>query len=398
MKRVLLIVFVGALFVASFPGLAAASGVAGTVTPTAIAPEVEVCMVEPRPSETCTAPDANGEYVLGGLPAGIPLAIEFIPSYRSRYLIQFYKGVRTLAGATKIILPPRELLDHIDADLELGGAIEGTVTAASSGMPIAGVEACAREAGTGVSYGCTDTGELGTYALGDLPPGSYVVSFFGHGVTTEYEPKSYNDQATAIPLAAGETVTGIDVAMTRGAKVTGTVVAAATGFPLQGVSACLIRSAALMPDRCVYSGPGGSYAFEGIPAGEYQVGFSLGSAEIDGERVSAEEDGYLTQFYRGAANRSEAQVLSLSDEEVASGVDGALLMPLQPPPIVPSPPPPINLIVAPPPVSPPVRPGRLHCKRGYLRKHVRGVEKCIKKAKKSRRRSKRKRHSRAGHH
>jgi hypothetical protein len=408
MRHALPILLVAALFLAVLPGSAVAVGggtVTGTVTPTAIAPEVEVCLVESRPPETCSSPNGEGKYTLGGLPTGLPVKVEFLPSYRSRYAIQYYDRVRTAVEAAPLILDSQGgPLEHIDADLELGGAIEGTVTAASGGMPLAGAEVCVSEIGTGAAHGCTETGQAGGYALGGLPPGAYKVGFWGRGVSAEYAPRYYDDEATlgeatAVLVAAGATAAGIDATMAKGARVTGSVDTAATGAPLEGIPVCLFSTAASRPARCVYSGLGGSYSFAGLAAGGYQVGFSLGSAEIGGEGASSQDDGYLTQFYPGVASRSEAKVLMLSGEEVAGGVDAALVTPLILTSIAPPPPPSSNLVAAVPAISPPTKPGSLRCKKGFARKNVKGTKKCVKKSKKHHGRPKsRKKHNRDGAH
>jgi hypothetical protein len=398
MRQAPVVAAVWVLFLVLLYGHADAAAVTGIVGPPEIAPEVEVCMVEPPPSETCTAPNREGSYTLSGLPAGVPLTIEFMPSYRSHYAIQYYDGASRVGEATSITFVSSEgQQPFVDADLEVGGVITGTVTAASGGTSLVGVEVCVREAGTGVSYGCTETGEAGDYALGGLPPGAYVVGFRGHGATAEYEPEYYDGeatlgQATSIPVTPGATVTGIDAAVAKGAAVTGMVTAAATGTPLPGVPVCLFGATAPLPVRCAYSGPGGFYSFVGLVAGEYQIGFSLSSTEIGGEAISYEDDGYLTQFFRGVANRSEAQVLNLVGEGVVSAVNAALLAPSLPPPIIPFSPSSSNLVVPPPTVSLPTKPKPHRCKKGYVRMKVKGRSKCVNRAKRSHHGSKKKRH------
>lgn len=398
MRRALSIASVAFILMAA-PSGASASGpgkILGTVNPIAIAPEVEVCLVETRPSETCTSPAADGTYELGGLSLG-PSRIEFIPSYRSRYVAQYYSHAHTPAEATVINLttsaPQRT---EVNATLELGGGVEGTVTAASGGGALSGVEVCVLEAGKRASFGCAESDEAGDYALGGLPAGSYKVGFWGRGRTAEYAPAYYDEaqtasQAAVVGVGAGATVTGIDAAMAKGAKVTGSVVSAASGVPLEGIPVCLFASTAPTPSQCVYSGISGAYEVVGLPGGTYQVGFSLGSAEIGGEAVVSEDDGYLTQFYNGVANRSEAQTLPLSGDQVVAGIDAQLLTPAPAPP--PAPPTPVatNIVAAPTVITAPTKTQPLRCKKGYVKKKVKGVARCVKKkpAKKHRKPAKR---------
>jgi hypothetical protein len=397
MRRAALLALI-ALAALVAPATAAAAGegvIAGTVTPVAIAPEVEVCLVESRPSVTCTSPAADGTYTLGGLPVATGLRIEFIPSYRSHYAIQYYAGARTLAEATPITLapPPPERL-NVNAELELGGAIEGTVEDAA-GIPLRGVEACVLEAGRGISFGCTETDAGGGYALGGLPPGSYKVGFWGRGASAEYA-SGYHGGATTFAAAApvqvtpGATVAGVDGTLAKGATVTGTVIAAASATPLESVPVCAFAAAASTPVECTYTGLGGTYALVGLAAGAYQIGFSLGSAEIGGEAVSAEDDGYLTQYYRGVSNRGEAQTLTLFGGAVESGVDAALLTPSAPPVIAPPAPPADNIVTPPPTVTVPSKPAPPKCRKGLVKKKVKGATKCVKKPKRAKKHHKKK--------
>jgi hypothetical protein len=402
MKRAALLAaaMVAALFM-STASKASAGEVLGTVTPTAIAPEVEVCLVEAVLSETCTSPGADGTYTLTGMPVGVPLRIEFIPSYRSHYLVQYYDHAPRLAEVSAITLTAKSpVREHVDAELEVGGAIEGVVSA-SGGGALSEVEVCVLQAGSRVGEGCTSTDEAGDYALGGLPTGSYELRFWGRGKSAEYAPQYYEEktihaEATAVSVTAGATVTGIGAAMTKGATVTGTVVAAASGAPLEGIPVCLFGAAALLPSQCVYSGFAGSYEMVGVPAGGYQVGFSLSSAEIGGEAASSGDDGYLPQYYPGVASLAEAQVLTLSGEQVAGGVNAALLTPVPPPVVVPPVPVTNNVVAAPTVISEPIRSTPLKCKKGSLKTKVKAATKCVKKpARKYRQRSKKSKHGKS---
>src|SRR4029077_7800809 len=168
------------------PAFAVGPGViTGTVSPAAIAPEVEVCVVEMQPSELCTAPEPGGTYHLTGGPVG-PQRVEFIPSHRSGYLKQYFNHVSRLEEATIIGIPPPPVSEvkGINAELELGSSIEGTVRA--GGSPLADVEVCAQDVGTGVTGGCSTTDISGAYAITGLPKSTYRVGFWGHGASAKY--------------------------------------------------------------------------------------------------------------------------------------------------------------------------------------------------------------------
>jgi len=391
MKRSLLLAL---LLLAAFAPSALAAGpgkIAGTVAPVEFASEVEVCVVEATPSETCTVPAANGSYLLAEVGLG-PQRVEFLPSYRSRLIPQFYDHKNRLAEAATIsITPTGGTVGGIDADLIAGGAIKGTVTALGAGGDLAGVEVCAKSVASPPVDVCSETDSSGEYELHSLLTGAYKIGFWGRGTSAEYQSQYYNGkstlaQATPVAVTNGGETTGIDVALAKGSEVGGTLRAASTGAPLPDISVCLFAASGSGPERCAYSDGGGAYRFQGLPSGSYQVGFSLSLSEIGGEGVAGEEDGLLTQFYPGVASRAEAQTLTLIAPQASLAIDASLLAPAPPPPPPPPPVVPTALVAAPPAVA--VPPTKTGCKRGYRKQKVKGKARCVKVEKKKHRKRK----------
>jgi len=373
--------------------------IAGTVEPVAVATEVEVCAIEPKASETCTYPDSSGTYLLKNLSLG-EQRVEFLPSHRSHYIPQYFDHKNSPSQATPIFLGGlTPLVEHVDADLILGGEIEGTVTAADGGGPLTGVEVCALSAGERTPAGCAKTDSGGQYALPTLLEGAYKVGFWGKGPSADYAPgyfqgKSSFATATPVSVTAGAARAGVDATLSKGGRITGVVAAASSGTALGTIPICLFVASEPRPERCVYSDATGGYAFPGLPSGSYQVGFSLGLAEIGGEAVGgSEDDGYLSQYYRGVSSRGEAQTLSLLAPATLSGVNASLLTPSPPPAVPPPPALPPSLVAAPLPVSVPTpAPKKKRCGNGFKQRQVKGKTRCTKVHKKKRR-HKRGRHS-----
>jgi hypothetical protein len=402
MRRGLLVLWT---FVAilSAPASAVAVGpgaISGTVSPAAIAPEVEVCVVEPRPSELCTAPDATGAYRLTGVPVG-PLRVEFLPSHRSGYLVQYYDFKSLLREATVLGMPPppNSELKGIDAELEPGSEIEGTVTAAPGGTPLGGVEVCVQEAGTGVPVGCAESAESGKYAVTGLASGVYKIGFWGRGRAAEYAPQFFDETesfggATAITVPPGSDVIGIDAELTKGARIEGMVASASDGSALPGIPVCLFGVAAVQPSQCAFTEPTGAYAMIGIPTGQYQVGFSPDAAEMGGGAILMGGDGYLPQYYFGAANRLESQTLSLSSGQVLAAINARLSAVASMPPILP----PASALTAPAAavqfVGEPIRQPRhkkKSCSGSRQKGGAKGKAKCVKNRGRRTRRHRRRR-------
>lgn len=372
------------------PAVARAATIEGVVTPLAWDQEVEVCLVEAAPSETCTIPGMDGSYALEGVPAGTVVAVEFVPSYRSRLVTQYWDGKNRLSEATPIKVPAKSgpetpVVGNINADLGEGGAIKGVVTAASNAEHLAEVEVCAISNASPTVRICDETGLDGEYELHSLPLGSYEVGFWGTGKSGEYEPwyyqgKSSLAQATPIPVNPGETIAGIDGTLVKGGRISGVVTAAAGGMPLEGIAVCLFMVSGATAQRCEESGDGGAYSFQGLPGGSYQVGFSLGSAEIGGRGTTEEVDGFEPQYYDDVAARAQAATISLLAPGIVEGVDAALAAPSA----LPSPSP-VSMaatpIVAAAPVVPEPEPRKLTCKRPKQKKKVNGRSRCVKSTK-----------------
>jgi hypothetical protein len=367
---------------------AATTGVVeGTVTPLAWAQEVEVCVVERQPSEICVAPGADGSYVLHEVPFG-GVQIEFVPSFRSRLLRQYYDGVSKLSEARTIVLTPTSpTVERIDAGLIEGGAIEGTVTAAAGGSPLSEVEVCAVSVESVTVKSCGETDTTG-YELHSLPSGTYRVGFWGIGTSAVYEPWSHQP----VGVAAGNTTVGVNATLALGAQIRGRVTIGSGGEHLAGSPVCLFLATASKPQRCTYSDEAGEYSFVGLSGGTYQVGFSLLATEIGGESLEGEDDGFESQYYAGAADRATATAISVLAPMIVEGVDAALVATTARPPAVPvavaNPIVPAALTVAEPPKK------TTSCKRGYWKKKVKGNVRCMKPAKQKAKKQRSKKHHR----
>lgn len=379
-RSVVLVVLVGC-GAALLPAAAqAAPGiVAGTVTPQAWAQEVEVCVVEGRPSETCTVPEPNGSYVME-VPLG-EVQIEFIPSLRSGLLTQYFNHQRSLANATVIVLTTAQpMATEINGDLVEAGSIEGTVSAAGTGLLLAEVEVCAVSAGSAPVRRCGETDTDGAYELRSLPGGTYTVSFRGHGSSAGYAPSYYSGkqtvaEATPVSVVPGETKSGIDGDLQKGAAIEGSVTAAAGGS-LAGIAVCLFEAAAAQPDRCEFSDQAGNYLFEGLVSGSYQVGFSLESGEL-GSIGESENDGFESQYFNGVSTRAQAATISVLAPSLVTGVNAMLARPPEPSAVIP-PPAVANPIVAAPPVVAEPKPAAKKCRKGFKKKRVKGKVRCVK--------------------
>jgi hypothetical protein len=365
--------------------VAAPNAIEGTVTAPGAAEEVEVCVVESLPSEACTFPEPDGHYLLNGLQSGAYL-VEFLPSYRSRYVPQYYKDRPSPEGAQRVPVSSKTDVTGIDAELEIGGQIEGEASDAEGGAPLSGVEVCAFNAtqasteAEATIAGCAHTDAAGEYRLPTLPSGAYKVGFWGAGESAGYLPGYYGaaptfSTATTIAVAADTTTAGVDAALRLGARIEGNLTEAG-GNPVGQIAVCALTFGSGVPQRCGYADATGHYDLIGLVSGSYAVVFAPGLGELDAAAGSGEA-GFLTQYYDDVSTLAQARPISLVAPASALGINASLIRPT-PPPSVPAPPtvviPPVD--VGPPTVLAPNAP--LRCKKGFSRRRLEGRARCVK--------------------
>jgi hypothetical protein len=117
----------------------------------------------------CAESDDSGAYVVKGLTPGLYEVEFWTGEIEGDLLSQLYAGLVPVAA--------RQEVTGINAALQTGGQIAGTVRAAATGAPLAGVEVCVTEADSTWSDGCLKTQPSGRYRFLGFPTGTYKVVF-----------------------------------------------------------------------------------------------------------------------------------------------------------------------------------------------------------------------------
>lgn len=228
-----------------------------------------------------------------------------------RFRFRFAVLLSVLSALVLFGLAPANAADLSDA------SISGKVTA-PAGVNLTDVGISVR---TAEDYSYSDWGQVaedGSYTFSGLPAGSYKIQFEGSaaGAISQWYPGSATfASATPVTLAAGQSLTGVDAALVKGASINGRVTVPA-GIDPSSVSV-YVSSAAYGPDW--YSGYGqvgqdGSYAVRGLPAGNYKIQFSGGNS------------GVITQWHSGASSSETATPVTLTAGQDLNGIDAALVM------------------------------------------------------------------------
>jgi hypothetical protein len=177
--------------------------------------------------------NAHGEYTIEGL-TDSTYNLEFTALESGlNFVTQYYDDKSSLATADPVEVTEGKTTEDINAQMQVGGEIEGTVTGAYTHAPVSNVEVVAYGPG-GVRETEAFTGTNGHYVITGLPTGSYSVEFVSSNYITQY----FNDKtslagANSISVIQGSSTSGINAALVPSAP-TNTATPTITGTPAAG--------------------------------------------------------------------------------------------------------------------------------------------------------------------
>jgi hypothetical protein len=216
------------------------------------------------------------------------------------------------AGTTAVPVTAGQVAPGINAALASGGAITGTVTAATGGADLGSVRVDLFDS-NGFFVTTTNTSVAGTYDVVGLTPSmaGYSVCFDATSATggssaTGYISQCYKNQpwvvdttppagATPVPVSAGATASSIDAALSSGGGITGKVTATVGGAGLTGVLIDVVTSTGIFAGSAT-TGSSGSYSVTGLAPSTtgYTVCFDATSAS-----GGTSTTGYGSQCFKG---------------------------------------------------------------------------------------------------
>jgi hypothetical protein len=212
--------------------LAKGGSIAGTVqeaaTPHDPIQGIEVCAASLDPSAEeessegefgCATTDAAGDYTISSLNAGSYEVGFVLPAVTTlNFIAKFYDEEPLTAEPTPVAVAEGATTTGIDAQLEPGGELLGTVTIAGGG-PLEGADVCARllVGESKRTVACARSGAGGAFTVAGLPAGTFLLAALY--VTKEelgigYFGGAKVGEATPIALSAREVRTGFGIALT----------------------------------------------------------------------------------------------------------------------------------------------------------------------------------------
>ncbi len=259
---------------------------------------------------------SSGAYNLGRLRPG-DYKVAFSPVSGMNYAEEWYEGQADFASATTITLASGEARADIDADLGVGGSISGKVASRVTPGGIGGVGITAYTLNGEYARAC-HTEEDGTYFLGSLATGEYLV-FFEPG-SLPYKGKWYEDSydrdsASPVKVTFAEETIGIDCELGDGGSISGVVTSDSEPGGVGGIAVNAYRAndARSWAGRGVSRGDG-TYIIEGLAPGEYRVVFN-----------SSLEKNYSSSWYEDGESFGEALTVAVQEKLNTGNIDCHLL-------------------------------------------------------------------------
>ncbi|MBI1801072.1 MAG: carboxypeptidase regulatory-like domain-containing protein [Chloroflexi bacterium] len=262
---------------------------------------------------TSTLTDATGQYVVGGL-ATASYKVLFLPA-TTYYKPEWYDNQIDVDLATLVAVTDGATTANINAALDHGGQIKGTVTASDVLTPVQNVNVSIYDVNSRiVATATTDISGVYTTTPG-LYNGTYWAQFKVNG-STRYVPQFYNNQsslstANPINVVAPTIVLGVNVVLAPGAQVTGRVIAD-FGPSLADVSVTVydLNGNVLATD---VTNPIGVYTTTpGIPSGAYRLQFTPSG------------NNFIPQYYNNRPNFTLADTVIVTAPNVLSTINASL--------------------------------------------------------------------------
>lgn len=250
-----------------------------------------------------TTSDQNGDYYIGGLPAGDSYIMLFDGNDNGQnpdpyHLQQFYSGKSTAETADPVTITENMTTTNIDGVLPTLGAISGKVFDAN-GVPVfATVSAylTANDVRNKTATATTTVNPDGSYRLIDMPAGQYYVAFApqpGYLYKTQfYDNQSTVMTSTKVAVTKGNDSNGINATLAFLTPTTGSLTVHSNKFQ----PACMGPTHDVVPGVC-------EAAFAGLK--------TSASADVNVQSKKQGIDGTITFTSRAATHVMTATSTSL---------------------------------------------------------------------------------------
>ena len=262
----------------------------------------------------------DGNYTASGLPTG-SYRVLFSPMNTSGYSSEWYNDKPNRDSADPVAVTVPNITSGIDAVLELGGSISGTVKN-GQGVGIANVQVQVYDAAatdtSAPKSSTVVTDQSGSYTVNGLPTGSYKIFFSGASIigyfSEWYNNKASQDIADPVSVTAPHLTSGIDAVLEPAGSISG-IVRDEHGIGIRNVSVGILDANGYYLSGSP-TNQDGSYTASGLPTGSYRVFFS--------PMNTSGYSGYSSEWYNNKPNRDSADPVAVTVPNITSGIDAVL--------------------------------------------------------------------------
>ena len=246
--------------------------------------------------------DATGNYISSpGLRSG-SYRVFFSSPTGKPYLAEYYADKADLASAQAIVVTAPTTRTGIDAALAPAARVSGRVTDATTGAGIVNISVTISNNDGYITGSYTDAGGYYTTTTG-LASGSYQMAF-----GPIFDISDYTTQRKSVTVTAPNLLTGVNVALEKGGRVTGRVTDG-LGNPLQDITV-FVADETNHYQRYVRTDATGVYTAYGLPTNNYTVHFRPSN--------------YLDEYYNDKPDGQLADRIAVTAPNTASGIDAVL--------------------------------------------------------------------------
>jgi hypothetical protein len=258
---------------------------------------------------------ADGSYTIHGVPSG-EYKVSFSTSQSGNYLPQFYpeQPTRSAGGAVTVTAPGA--VAGIDATLQSGGVISGTLTESGTGQALFGLGVCANRIGGNTSF-CAQTAADGSYSIRSLASGDYQVRFAG--LESSFDWPYVPTSTTPVHVTASAETDGIGAALDKGGTISGEITDATSGEPAEGIYVCALSGGEVV-GTCDTTHANGAYTIIGLPADSYAVRATPAGGGVEQDYLIGNRH-YVPRFYPDATDAATATPVPSGPGVAVTGKD-----------------------------------------------------------------------------
>ena len=203
----------------------------------------------------------------------------------------------------------------VNSDNQFRGAITGTVTRDTDGLPISGLWLYAYDYDTGNGGGSDQTDVNGVYEINVLAGGIYRV--YINTSATDYIAEYYNDvldydSATPVAVTGGQETPDINFGLAIYGRITGTVTRDSDGAPISGLRVYAHDYDTDQWRGSTYTDENGVYEIAKLPGGTYRL------------QVVTYNTDYIAEYYNNVLDYDGATPVAVTGGQETSDINFGL--------------------------------------------------------------------------